>query len=543
MKKWLTLVLALALMLSLAACGGGSEGGATPTPEATEDVTPTEAPSEQSEPPAPEETPAAPAPVELEISAETNPLVGFDGDGNLTYGGDPAALVVDDTLYLYVGHDVATNEAYNIPEYLCYSTKDLQNWTYEGVALSMADVSWGTKDAAWASQCARHYSEAEGKDMYYLYTCSWDTTDSGKQSIGVAVSDSPTGPFVDIGAPIVKGSFTTDETSGWNDIDPTVWIETDEDGEEHRYLCWGNGKVYICELNEDMVSVKDYDGDGQILFGTDIRSKHTPSSYTEAPWLYRQKDEDGNYYGNYYLFYAHGWREDMAYAILDGEDLMNDDFFYEEVIMEHSATSNTNHMAVVDFLGKTWFIYHNGSLPHGSGFRRVACIEELKFDEDGYVQHMEETAAGPFGTASTITALNGEVLQHAPFKNSGADDDYPYKDIALGTFDDAADLDGQWVIVAGKASPDDPYTVSIVSQNKAGLYISANEAGVYLSQDWDGYQSNSMTFKTVAGLAGEGVSFESVVTPGQYLTLSGGALTLSDGADVQAASFLVETVQ
>ena len=99
------------------------------------------------------------------------------------------------------------------------------------------------------------------------------------------------------------------------------------------------------------------------------------------------------------------------------------------------------------------------------------------------------------------------------------------------------------MIVAGKASPDDPYTVSIVSQNKAGLYISANEAGVYLSQDWDGYQSNSMTFKTVAGLAGEGVSFESVVTPGQYLTLSGGALTLSDGADVQAASFLVETVQ
>ena len=36
-------------------------------------------------------------------------------------------------------------------------------------------------------------------------------------------------------------------------------------------------------------------------------------------------------------------------------------------------------MAVVDFLGKTWFIYHNGSLPHGSGFRRVACVEEVKF--------------------------------------------------------------------------------------------------------------------------------------------------------------------
>ncbi len=526
MKKGFSLLLALTLILS-AAAGCGSTGDTNGPASGAQDTGKTDAA-------------AAPEPVELAVSSG-NPLVGFDGDGALTYGGDPSTLVVDDTLYLYVGHDVATAEAYNIPEYLCYSTKDMKTWEYHGVVLSMADVTWATRDAAWAGQCARHYSEADGKELYYFYYCSWDRTDSGKQSIGVAVSDSPTGPFADIGAPVVKGSFTSDETSAWNDIDPTVWIETGEDGEEHRYLCWGNGKLYICELNEDMISVRDFDGDGQITFGRDVRTKHTPDSYTEAPWLYRRQDENGEYYGMYYLFYAYGWREQMAYATLDGEDLMRDDFFTEDRIMAPSATSNTNHMAVFDFLGKTWFIYHNGSLPHGSGFRRVACVEELKFDEKGYVEPLEETAAGPFGSVSTVTALNGERLQHAAFVNSSLDDDYPYKNVALGSsLPGTSELDGQWVIVRGKEDPADVYAVSIVSQNKAGLYVTATASGVVLCQDWDGKRAQAQTFRTVTGLAGEGVSFESAAQPGKYLTLSGGALTLTDGVDVQAASFRVE---
>ncbi len=511
MKKWIVLFLALALALSLAACAGGKK---------------------------------EPQPTEIPKSAG-NPIAGFDGDGNLTYGGDPSTLVVGDTLYLYVGHDVATNEAYNIPEYLCYSTKDLQSWTYEGVVLNMKDVSWGTADAAWAGQCARHYDEASGKDKYYFYFCSWDKTDSGKQSIGVAVSDSPTGPFVDIGAPIVKGSFTTDQTSDWNDIDPTVWIETGEDGQEHRYLCWGNGKVYICELNEDMISVKDYNGDGKITFGKDVKSKIVPDSYTEAPWLYRRTDENGQAYGPYYLFYALGWRENMAYAILEGDNLMEDIFVMEDRLMAPSATSNTNHMAVFDFLGKTWFIYHNGSLPHGSGFRRVACIEELHFDDRGLVAAMEETAAGPFGTVSTITSLKGDVLQHAHFANSMADDAYPYTDIALGSgLDGAVELDGQWVIRQGKQDASDATLVSIESQNKAGLYVTVSGGTkAVLAQDHDGKQAEVQTFRTLTGLAGEGVSFESVSNPGLYLTLLDGQLTLTDGQDAQAASFTVATVE
>ncbi|MCH5194088.1 MAG: family 43 glycosylhydrolase [Oscillospiraceae bacterium] len=523
MRKISECILALLLTASLAACSGTEQVG---TAETGQDGSSADNAGNE------------PVPVEIAKSQWGNPVTGFDSEGNLTYGGDPSALVVDDTLYLYVGHDVSTNDSYVIPEYLCYSTKDMKNWTYEGVVMKMTDVSWADKNSAWAGQVARHYDETVGKDRYYLYFCSWDSTDSGKQSIGVAVSDSPTGPFEDIGEPLVKGSFTADETSAWNDIDPTVWIENDEKGEEHRYLAWGNSKLYICELNEDMVSVKDYDGDGQITFRTDVRSKTVPDSFTEAPWIYRRQDENGNYYGDYYLFYAYGWREQMAYATTD--DLMENRLYFQDTIMKPSATSNTNHMAVVDFLGKTWFIYHNGSLPGGSGFRRTVCIAEVSFYPDGAVAYIEETAAGVFGTASNITALNGEVLCHEWFNNSLGDAEYPYTDMGLGSgLDRITGLDEQWEITSGKASPDDAYTVSIESNNKPGLYVTVKDGKVVLCQDHNGKMAEAQTFRTVKGLAGEGVSFESLSEPGMYLTLSGGEASLTAGEDANAVSFLI----
>lgn len=487
-------------------------------------------------------------PIEITKSLYGNPLVGFGeeqelvyaGDTkSLTYGGDPSALVVGDTLYLYVGHDTAPGNSYVMPEYLCYSTKDMTNWNYEGVVLSMKDVTWGDNNSAWAGQVAKHYDQELGKDRYYLYFCSWNNKDSGKQSIGVAVSENPTGPFVDLGYALVNGSFTTDETSNWNDIDPTVWIETDEQGEEHRYLAWGNGKLYMCELNEDMISVKDIDGDGNIIFDQDIVSQMVPTSFTEAPWLYRRQDENGNYYGDYYLFYAYGWREQMAYATTD--DLMNGRWYFGDIIMEPTATSNTNHPAVVDFQGKTYFIYHNGSLPKGSGYRRIACVEELVFESDGWINYIQETATGVSGIASTLTAGNGEVLAHQWFNNSGVDATYPYLDMQLGSSLDKTTKDDMlWELVPGRMDESNVQYVSIESYNKPGLYITATQNGVGLSQDDDGKKANAQTFITVMGLSGEGVSFESLEYVGMYLTLVDGVAKLTDGSDAEACSFSIE---
>lgn len=482
----------------------------------------------------------------LEKTQSANPLVGDSDTGDYIYGGDPSVLVDGDTVYLYTGLDASTDEqmasaTYVISEYLCYSSTDLVNWKAEGAVMTMDTVEWAKDDvSAWASQVAKY------GDKYYLYYCSWDK--SGKQSIGVAVADSPTGPFTDIGEPLVRGSVTKPQLSTFNDIDPTVWVENDENGEEHRYLAWGNGMFFVCELNEDMISVKDMNGDGEITSGTSFESADIMyqqkgiENYTEAPWLYRRTDENGNYYGDYYLFYAHSWRECMAYATTD--DLSSGEWEFGNIIMYPTSTSNTNHMAVFDFKEKTYFVYHNGSLPGGNGYRRSACITELHFNEDGSIDYFEETSAGLAGTTVELTLADGTCLEHEGFVNSTADADYPMKNVKVGSGIGDLPTDRLWVLMKGKADPENEAYVSIQSENKSGLYLTAKEDGsVVLAQDTNASEECAMTqtFRSLTGLADEeGVSFESVKFPGKYLTLKDGVLTLTDGADASAGTFFLQ---
>ena len=488
--------------------------------------------------------------ITLAKSQYTNPIGCVDNNGNRIYGGDPSVLVDGDTVYLYVGHDNSTDSEvnraiYNMDSWICYSTKDMKNWTYESKIMNSSDIKGGDNHEAWAGQVAKHKNPNTGKDRYYLYYCTWDATSQGKQSIGVAVADKPTGPFKDIGKPLVKGTLTTPQSSNWDDIDPTVWVDTDSKGVEHRYLAWGNSRLYICELNEDMISVKDINGDGKITCGESSKKADilyrsgSLTMYTEAPWIYRRQDAKGNYYGNYYLFYASQWREKMAYVTTS--DLMNGKWSDRQVIMSPTATSNTNHMAVFDFKGKTYFVYHNGSLPKGNGYRRSPCIRELTFKEDGSVVPMEETAAGLNGTTTEFYTSSGAMLGHKYFQNSSLDGKYPYKDIKIGAGYGKSALDRKWVVTEGKADKTKASYVSIQSENKPGLYITANsQSGVTLAQDTKGTAdvAKRQTFKTVEGLGDKkGVSLESVRYPGYYLTIVNGALSLTKGGDTEAATF------
>jgi hypothetical protein len=554
MKKKTAEILALCLgAFLLCACAADADADSASTEQTAETVThtPTQETIDFSQIEflnATEKNEISEGEVALSVSTGGNPIVGSSTTGEYTYTGDPSILVDGDTVYLYCGHDQSKNDSYVIMEYLCYSTTDLVNWTEEGsvMAVSTDEVSWASgSTSAWASQVMKY------NDKYYLYYCTWDKTSSGKQSIGVAVSDSATGPFVDIGEPLVSGNLTSPDTSTYNDIDPTAWIETDEDGVEHRYLAWGNGNFYVCELNEDMISIKDINGDGEITCGANsseadiVNQQSGLSNYTEAPWLYRRMDTEGNYYGDYYLFYANGWREKMAYARTD--TLMDGTWSFGSAVMPVTATSNTNHMAVFDFKGGTYFIYHNGSLPGGCGYRRSVCITKVQFDEDGNVLPIAETAAGLSGTISTITLSDDRVLAHEHYANNVSDNMYPYLDVEVGVYEiteDTDEADSQWVIVDGKADAYNAAYVSIQSENKPGLYLTANDdLTVTLAQDTDASEdtANRQTFHTVTGLSDESsVSFESVSNPGYYLTIVDNVLCLTDGSSAEDATFFVE---
>ena len=474
-----------------------------------------------------------------------NPIFTADANGKILYGADPSVLVDGDTVYLYAGHDESNDNAvnrkiYTLREYICYSTKDMKNWKSEGTVMKVStdEVKWA-KDSStgWASQVTKY------KNKYYLYFCTWDKTSAGKQSIGVAVADKPTGPFKDIGAPLVQGTLTTPQSNDWNDIDPTVWIETDDKGVEHRYLAWGNSKYYVCELNENMTSVKDLNGDGKITCGTSSKTadiiNRNPMGYTEAPWIYRRQDANGKYYGDYYLFYASGWHEKMAYSTT--KDLIDGTWNYGKILMPPTATSNTNHMAVFDFKGKTYFVYHNGSQPGGNGYRRIPCITELHFNADGSIQEIPETASGLTGTTSTLYTNSGALLAHENYVNSSSESNYPYKDVKVGAGIGKEAADSKWLIMAGKADKTKGSYVSIQSENKPGLYLTANsKSSVTLAQDTkaNAETAKRQSFRTVQGLSdSKGISFESVMYPGYFLTIVNGTLKLQNGADSVAATF------
>ena len=486
----------------------------------------------------------------IEKSKSGNPFLGFDKNGELMYGGDPSILVDGDTVYAYVGHDASSNENYYMPDWQVYSSKDMIEWKHEGEILSNSEISWANdKFSSWASQVYKYGNK------YYLYYCTEANRNyGGGKSIGVAVSDSPTGRFVDIGKPLVRNIDTYNGAITWEDIDPTFWIETDEDGVEHRILGWGNSRFFNCELNEDMISIKIKDGNPSKL-SVELASKQANADikigvikglpaghgYTEAPYYYKHKNR-------YYMFFAYDWREQLAYAYCDNlKDFLNNEWTFGGVVMEPSATSNTNHMAVFDFKGHSYFVYHDGSLPHGSGYRRVACVEEFKVNEDGSIPYIKKTAIGLTGTISYILDYEGSYVFVEPFENTRNDADYPMTGKKISV-DIANGEEGEWEINPGKSDKTKDSYVSFESNLKPGMYLQVGGKkadGTYdvvLSQDVGGTkeEANSMTFRTLLGFTGEGVTFESVSFPGFYLTSQDRSLILASNPDAKKATFKIK---
>ncbi len=299
---------------------------------------------------------------------------------------DPAPLAVGDRMYVYTGHDEDGADFFWMQEWRVYSSDDMVNWLDHGSPLALESFSWAD-DRAWASQCI----ERNGK--FYWYICAHSRLSNG-MAIGVAVSDTPYGPFRDaIGKPLY-------ENGSWDHIDPTVMIG--DDGQ--AWLMWGNPQVYYCKLNEDMVSINGEVGKLDMTeeaFGGPIMSKREKGkqykdSYVEGPWIMKAprlasegtkskgkaKEAPSGARGAYYLLYAAGGvPEHISYSKAERPE---GPWTYVGKIMPLCDTKSfTNHCGVADFKGHSYFFYHTGKLPGGGGFGRSVAVEEFKYNADG----------------------------------------------------------------------------------------------------------------------------------------------------------------
>lgn len=277
---------------------------------------------------------------------------------------DPAAMVYNDTVYLYTGHDNPPEDRnrYQLTEWLVFSSTNMMDWTEHPVPLRPTDFSWAKGDA-WAS----HVVEKEGK--FYWYVTVSHATIHGK-AIGVAVADSPLGPFKDArGSAIVTNDMTTGTRISWDDIDPCVFI--DDDGV--AYMFWGNTILHYVKLKDNMIEM---DGDFK-----PIDMPH----FVEAPYVHKEGDW-------YYLTYSYDFPEKTAYAMSKS---IHGPWKFMGIINEVAGNSNTNHQSIIKFKGQSYFIYHNGSIPtKGGSFRRSVCIDRLFYNDDFSIRKISMTSEG-----------------------------------------------------------------------------------------------------------------------------------------------------
>lgn len=290
---------------------------------------------------------------------------------------DPDIDVFGDTYYLYTTSDGYAG--WSGTKFRVFSSKNLVDWKDEGVILNCEkgkDVKWAV-GSAWAPSI----EEKDGK--YYFYFCAKDST--GNSNIGVAVADSPTGPFVAEDKPLMTVAICKKYGVAMGQaIDPSIF--TDDDGTS--YMLFGNGNAAVVKLNDDMVScdlstLKNYSG------VTDFREAITVTKRDGIYHFTWSCDDTGS--ANYHVNYGTSKRIDGVIQ-------------YRGTILEKNAELDilgTGHHSILQIPGEDeyYIAYHRfytplGHFTDGTGHHRQTCIDVLTFDKNGLMEKVTPTLEG-----------------------------------------------------------------------------------------------------------------------------------------------------
>lgn len=266
--------------------------------------------------------------------------------------------------------------------FTAYSSDDLKHWTYEGVILDLKSeqVPWANGNA-WAP-CIEE-KLVKGKYKYYFYYSGNPKNGQGKQ-IGVAVADSPTGPFVDLGHPII----TESPVGGGQQIDVDVFTDPVSG---KTYLYWGNGYMAGAELNKDMVSIKKK----TLTVMTPEGGTLQDYAYREAPYVFYRN-------GLYYFMWSVDDTGSPNYHVAYGTSkspLGPIEVAAQPVVLKQNPEQQiygTAHNSVLQIPGTDeWMIvYHRINkwyLKDAPGVHREVCIDRLQFNDDGTIQPVAPT--------------------------------------------------------------------------------------------------------------------------------------------------------
>jgi hypothetical protein len=247
-------------------------------------------------------------------------------------------------------------------DYHVFSSENLTDWEDHGVIISQESVPWvdSTSYSMWAPDCICK----NGKYYFYFPAIARDKSDRRGMRIGVAISDTPYGPFEPESQPI-DGVFG---------VDPNIFI--DKDGS--AYLFWaGMQRLFGAELKDNMIEL---DSEPREIEGL-------PGKFKEGPFLFERN-------GIYYLTfpYVPETTEQLVYAI--GDRPMGP-FRIMGVIMDESPTGCwTNHQSILEYKGQWILFYHHNDLSPSFDKNRSIRADSLFFSEDGTIQKVIPTWRG-----------------------------------------------------------------------------------------------------------------------------------------------------
>ena len=294
------------------------------------------------------------------------------------YTADPTARVFNGKMYLYPSHDIFPPEGqrqdwFCMEDYHVFSSENLTDWTDHGVIVTQNKVPWVRQNSysMWAPDCV----ERNGK--YYFYFPSAPKDGRGF-AVGVAIADSPEGPFIPEPEPI----------KGINGIDPCVLQASDG----NAYIFWGNGRC--AKLKENMKELADDTPKEKVKWGEREFEmlgvnclKDLPNRQAEGPFAFE-------YNGNYYLTYPYVRENTEVLGYAMSKNPMGP-YEYKGLIMAEQPNGCwTNHHSIVNYKGQWYLFYHHNYFSPKDDKRRSACIEKLYFNADGTIQEVKQTIRG-----------------------------------------------------------------------------------------------------------------------------------------------------
>ncbi|MEP6835633.1 MAG: family 43 glycosylhydrolase [Gemmatimonas sp.] len=342
------------------------------------------------------------------VSTKSNPILSTGAD----YTTDPAPLVAAGTLYILTGRDTARQGVndFMMPEWQMLETRGdpmSGKWThYPHFLKPDAVFKWATPGRAYAAQIVQG---VDGKFYLYAPVVQAVTQNRDKFAIGVAVSNTPTGPWTDAhpAGPVVSQSYPV--ANNIQNIDPTVLVDDDK----RVFLYWGTfGKLKGVELDADMVTFK----------GTPI-DVTTLTGFFEAAWLFKRR-------GTYYLAYADNkagpnsdCTEAVYYACIAYGTASSPlgPWTYRGVILD-PVSSTTSHPGIVEYKGAWYIAYHTADAKDGGHFRRSVAIDRVLWDDNvvpAQIRKVVQTGGAPFDATpianiashARVTASNVPVPQ------------------------------------------------------------------------------------------------------------------------------------